>query len=315
MEDIDYGALFGVDEKGEEVTEPADPSEDAEGAQGGNEQEIAGPDTEDVGEPGRYQEEEKSAGEEREHRQTPEENARFAAARRKAEAERDAAIAKAKEEAKEENKRAMDEMIRSMGIRNPYTKQPITTKAEMDEYRARVGEEKKSQLLKKSGMTDEEFKRFVQDLPEVKAAQAAREEAEKAAQAAKLEKAKLAIDEQLREITVLDPTIKDLSDLSKMENYEKIYGMVKKGYSLIDAFKLANYDVLTTRTAEASRQAAINAARGKEHLAKTRQRGAGAVSVPSDIKAEYRELNPGMTDAEIQQHYNKYLAEQNGRKG
>lgn len=42
MDDIDYGALFGIDAEGAEVTEPAEPSGDTT-AQGANEQEPAEP--------------------------------------------------------------------------------------------------------------------------------------------------------------------------------------------------------------------------------------------------------------------------------
>ena len=64
---------------------------------------------------------------------------------------------------------------------NPYTKKPITSKAEYEEYRERFEEEKKSHLLRKSGMSDEEFNQFVQNLPEVREAREAKLAAEKAA--------------------------------------------------------------------------------------------------------------------------------------
>ena len=44
---------------------------------------------------------------------------------------------------------------------------------------------------------------------------------------------------------------------------------------------------------------------GKQHMGQTKERGAGAVSVPADVKEMYRALNPGITDAEIQTHYNR----------
>lgn len=315
MEDIDYGALFGINAEGEEVTEPADPSADTT-AQGENEQEPA--------EPAAVEEQEETTGEaegggqstgedspegqaDGQKQQTPEQNAQFAAARRKAEAERDAAIAKARQDAQAEAQRTIDEAFRNSGLTNPYTKKPITTKAEYDEYRARFEAEKKARILKKSGMSDEEFKQFVEGLPEVKQAKEAQAAAETAARQAREQQAKLKVEEQLKEISALDPTIKELKDLAKMETYPKFYELVKRGNSLTDAFKLANYDALTGRAAAASRQAAINSAQGKQHLSPTTQRGAGAVSVPADVKAEYLAFNPDATDAEIQQHYNRYM--------
>ena len=156
-------------------------------------------------------------------------------------------------------------------------------------------------------MSDEEFKQFVEGLPEVKQAKEAQAAAETAARQAREQQAKLKVEEQLKEISALDPTIKELKDLAKMETYPKFYELVKRGNSLTDAFKLANYDALTGRAAAASRQAAINSAQGKQHLSPTTQRGAGAVSVPADVKAEYLAFNPDATDAEIQQHYNRYM--------
>lgn len=319
MEDIDYGALFGIETGGAEETELAEPSTDA-GVQGENEQEPAEPAVvevterdDDSGEAGSAVQsagsdnpEGKAAGK----KQTPEENAQFAAARRKAEAERDAAIAKAKEDAKAEAQRTIDEAFRDSGLTNPYTKKPITTKAEYDEYRAQFEAEKKARILKKSGMTGEEFKQFVEELPEVKQAKRAKAAAETAERQAREQQAKLKVEEQLKEISALDPTIKELKDLAKMETYPKFYELVKKGNSLTDAFKLANYEALTGRAAAASRQAAINSAQGKQHLSTTTQRGAGAASVPADVKEKYLAFNPGATDAEIQQHYNRYLKSQ-----
>ena len=176
--DIDYGAVFGLGESGEELTEVAEPSAGEE-AQGENEQEAAEPaeedskeepesvtgpgDTGEPGTPGAEEQEEKP-------KQTPEENARYAAARRKAEAERDAAIAKAKEDAKKEAQQIIEQAFKASGLVNPYTKQPITTKAEYDEYREQFESEKRKNILKKSGMSDDEFRQFVENLPEVRQA-------------------------------------------------------------------------------------------------------------------------------------------------
>ena len=313
MEDIDYGAGFGITPEGAEETEAADPSTDAYAAQVEKEQEAADPAVEEQTETGDGGEPEAEAAEDSQEegaegeKQTPEKNAKYAAARRKAEAERDAAVAKAKQEAEAEAQRVIDEAFKNSGLTNPYTKKPITTKAEYEEYKQRFDAERKARLMKKSGMTDDEFNEFVEGLPEVKKAkeqQAAAEAAQKQAQEAQ---AKVKVEEQLKEISAIDPTIKELKDIAKMDTYPRFYELVKKGNSLSDAFKLANIDKLTQSTAEASRQAAVNAAAGKQHMTRTATRGAGAVSVPQDVREEYLAFNPGATDAEIAQHYNKYI--------
>ena len=312
MENINYGELFGIDEGGneQETAEPAQAEETS--AQGENEQETAEPaadgdtaadgaDTPEDGEP-----EKTAAGTEDEpDRQSPEQNARYAAARRKAEQERDAAIAQAKLDARAEADRYLNETIAGMGLKNPYTDTPITTKEEYDAYKAKYEEEKRNRVVKKSGMSQDEFKKFVDDLPEVKQAKAIAAQAQEQAAQAQEAQAKLRIDEQLREIRELDPTVKELGDLTKMENYSEFYERVKRGMTLTEAYKLTNYERLTQKTAAASRQAAINNMNSKAHMTSTSARGTGAISVPADVKEMYLAFNPDATDAEIQAHYNK----------
>lgn len=160
-------------------------------------------------------------------------------------------------------------------------------------------------MLKKSGMSDEEFNAFVNDLPEVKQAKEAQAAAEQAQQEANEAQARVKVDEQLKEISKLNPNIRELKDLAAMETYPKFYELVKKGNTLVDAYRLANFEALTSSAAAATRQAALNNLQGKQHMGQTKERGAGAVSVPAEVKEMYRALNPGATDAEIQAHYNR----------
>ena len=342
--EIDYGALFGIDEGGNEqetegagvsaetplpadadapsggTSSPGDPlrppggtGDDADAADEGSQAEqeqaeyIAG--TAETSENERdenREQDDQSAGTAKTSRvQSPEENAKYAAARRKAEAQRDAAVEEARRSAQEEAKRLIDEAFRNSGLTNPYTQQPITTKEEYEAYRQRYNAERKDRVLKKSGMSDEEFDAFVSDLPEVKAAREAQAAAERAQREANEAQARVKMDEQLREIGKLNPNIRELRDLAAMETYPKFYELVKRGNTLVDAYRLANFEALTNSAAQATRQAAINSVQSKQHMGATRERGTGTMSVPADVKEMYRALNPGATDAEIQSHYNR----------
>lgn len=307
--EIDYGAVFDVEvpetTTGAEETEIAAPSENdttTAAAQGAEEQEAAAPAVEET------EESEQPQTEAPEQEPKTDRDAQFAAARRKAEAERDAAIARAKEDAQKQ----VDEFFKSSGLVNPYTGQPITTRAEYEAYRERFEADQKAKLMEKAGITQEEFQAFVQGLPEVRAARQAKAEAEAAARQAREQEAKARVDEQLRQIQAIDPTVKELGDLAKLDTYPKLYDMVKRGYSILDAYRLANYDTLTQRAAEASRKAAINSVQSKQHLKATESRGGGAIPVPDSVLEEYRVLNPGATKEEIQKHYQSYM--KNNRK-
>lgn len=308
--EIDYGAVFDVEvpetTTGAEETEIAAPSEETgtttAAAQGEEEQEAAAPAVEET------EECEQPQTEVPEQEPKTDRDAQFAAARRKAEAERDAAIARAKEDAQKQ----VDEFFKTSGLMNPYTGQPITTRAEYEAYRERFEADQKAKLMEKAGITQEEFQAFVQGLPEVRAARQAKAEAEAAARQAREQEAKARVDEQLRQIQAIDPTVKELGDLAKLDTYPKLYDMVKRGYSILDAYRLANYDTLTQRAAEASRKAAINSVQSKQHLKATESRGGGAIPVPDSVLEEYRVLNPGATKEEIQKHYQSYM--KNSRK-
>ena len=308
--EIDYGAVFDVEvpetTTGAEETEIAAPSEETgtttATAQGAEEQEAAAPAVEET------EESEQPQAEAPEQEPKTDRDAQFAAARRKAEAERDAAIAQAKEDAQKQ----VDEFFKTSGLMNPYTGQPITTRAEYEAYRERFEADQKAKLMEKAGITQEEFQAFVQGLPEVRAARQAKAEAAAAARQAREQEAKARVDEQLRQIRAIDPTVKELGDLAKLDTYPKLYDMVKRGYSILDAYRLANYDTLTQRAAEASRKAAINSVQSKQHLKATESRGGGAIPVPDSVLEEYRVLNPGATKEEIQKHYQSYM--KNSRK-
>ena len=308
--EIDYGAVFDVEvpetTTGAEETEIAAPSEETgtttATAQGAEEQEAAAPAVEET------EESEQPQAEAPEQEPKTDRDAQFAAARRKAEAERDAAIAQAKEDAQKQ----VDEFFKTSGLMNPYTGQPITTRAEYEAYRERFEADQKAKLMEKAGITQEEFQAFVQGLPEVRAARQAKAEAEAAARQAREQEAKARVDEQLQQIRAIDPTVKELGDLAKLDTYPKLYDMVKRGYSILDAYRLANYDTLTQRAAEASRKAAINSVQSKQHLKATESRGGGAIPVPDSVLEEYRVLNPGATKEEIQKHYQSYM--KNSRK-
>ena len=308
QQDIDYNAVFGLEDEGENGQELADlsnqQSESAED-EGENVQEAAQPAEVDADAPEEYAQapDAKEEADQSPRPQSPEENARYAAIRRKAEKERDEAIQKAKEQAQKE----MDEVFKASGMVNPYTQKPILSKAEFDDYRSRFESEKIESAKRKMGLGDEEWQKFVSAIPEVRAARQEQEKAQQEILAARRARADAQVQEQLRQIAKLDPSIRSLEDLVKQNNYDAFLQHVKQGNTLLDAFRLANFDALTQRAGEMARTRALEQAHGKDHMQRTTARGEGAISVPESVKAEYRAFNPGITDAEIQAHYSKYM--------
>ena len=226
MAEIDYNAVFGME--GAEEQEAAAPA--PEDTAGENEQGPAAPvgeSQDDGAEPAREPSEGSAP-----HVQTDEENARYAAMRRKAEAD-----------AEKRMNSELDKNIASLGLTDPYTNRPITNQAEMQAYRQRFVEEQRKEVQEKAGMSPEDYRRFVDSLPEVQAGKAAQQ---KVMDLEIREK----INSQMREIQMISPEIKSMEDLSKLDNFDKLYDMVGRGYELADAYKVLNYDRLTAAGAQ-----------------------------------------------------------------
>ena len=197
----------------------------------------------------------------------------------------------------------LDESIAALGLTNPYTKEPIKNKADYDAYRAKEDEDRRAKLLKKAGMSEEEFAKLEAEQPEIKAQLEEAREAKRQAAAA-------AMNEQMRQIHELDPEINTIEDLAKMPNYAQFYRFVKQNrLSLVEAYRLANMERLSARTAAATKQAAINAAQSKAHLEATKSRGKGGdvPAISAEVLEYYRAINPKATEAEIRADYARYL--------
>lgn len=285
MSDIDYGAVFGIDTG---ANEPAPAQQDDGTTVAEN---TANTDT------GSETENDAGAKETEVAEQSAEENAKYAAARRKAEQDAEARIAEARQQAQ----RSLDEAIAAMGQTNPYTGKAVTTKAEWDAWKAQEAQEKSKEVAESAGMSAAEFDNFVQNLPVVR-------DYRQAAEKLRQDDQKRMLADQIAEIGKLDPSIKTVEDLVKRPEYRQIYAKLQnnRDLSVVEAFKLVNYETLTQNAAAASRQAALNAAASKDHMAPTQTRGSGAITVPADVKNMYRLYNPEATDAEIQAHYAKF---------
>ena len=230
--------------------------------------------------------------------QSNEENARYAAARRRAERE----LAAEKERFENERASIAENAIASLGITDPESGAVIKTKSDYDKYLLKQNEKALREVAQRTGMSEGDLNTIVNNLPVVKQAQYAARQAEEAA-------AKIKIDKQIEEITKIDPSIKSISDLLKTETFPQFDKLVKMGHSFVDAYRYANIDKQLGKAADMSRQAALNSVNSKNHLTSTPSRIASGttVAVPDDIKAMYRSLIPDATDAEISAHYAKTI--------
>lgn len=220
-------------------------------------------------------------------------NAAFAAARRRAEQHYNQEIA---------NRDA--EYARRFGhLKNPETGQPI--RSERDYFAALDAQERLNtqEQLRSQGVDPSVLERIIQNNPTIR-------QAEQVLRQATIEKGNQMLDDQIKEISGFYPEVKSLADISKMDTFQAFDRYVRNGMSLVDAFKLANYDTLVGRGAAASRQAAINAAKSTGHLVPV---GGGAngpegeVDIPKNDLELWQDTYPGLSYKELKAKYNRTL--------
>ena len=288
-----------------------------DGAGGEQEQEAAAPapgggDTDpESGEPGEQQEDDGEPAAEGAGKKRPmtEEQRKEAAAQRRR-AETQAAIDKAVEEAvkaeKDRSKAEMDAFFAAAALKNTITGKPITNMEEFNAWKQAFEAAKLQKDLKAGRLTPEALQKVIEQTPAMQQVQQMVQRQDEQQRQQAQEAAQVRVDQEIAEIHKLDPSINTVKDLLTMPKAKEFYALVKKGNSFLDAFRLANFETLTAKRADAARQQAMNNARSKDHLTATGgQRGAGAAQVPPDEMAMFRLLNPGATDAEIQAYYNK----------
>lgn len=316
--EIDYWKALSVEnpDAGEKETEPAGPSELPAG---GNDADPAKlhDDVEDIAQDddantAKSEEPEDNPETEPEEKavQSKHERAKQAAARRKR--EQDAAIQAAVDAAlqreRAESDRKIKDLLKGMGLKDPNNgNKLIETIEEYQSYQSQQALKNAEAELKRGKLTPETLQQVVGQMPELQQARQvlARAEAEKAA--AERQRVQQQVAADIAEITKLDPTITDLESLLRSEGGTEIYALAKKDVDLATAYKVVNIDKLTQRAASAARAQKANSEQSRQHLKPTTTRGQGGVEVPGDIAKLYREMNPGMSDADIRKSYEAYL--------
>ena len=274
-------------EAGEEDQEAAEPDEDEEyDDEGEEDQEVAEPDEEEG--------------------QSAEENSRYAAARRKAERDAEKRIEQMRQEMLDEE----SARIAALGIVDPYTGETVDSMEGFQRYTESLAEERRNSLMEKmtdNGLTEEEIDSLVSVHPDVMKAREESMRLEQLEQQKIREQNDALFKEELEKIMEMDPTIRSASDLFEHENREAMEAMIRRNYSISDAYFLANKDDLIGRQLAGAKQETRNSLAGRGHLEHTATRGSGGVDIPSDELAAFREMMPKASVAEIQKFYERDL--------
>ena len=223
--------------------------------------------------------------------QSAEENARYAAIRRRAEED-----AKRRYDAQQA---AMNQQIAAMcqGITHPVTHQPIRTVQEYVEALSIQQRQAREQELQEKGVDPALIDQMIASNPIVMQAQQVIEQTN-------INNAEAQLTQEIAEIGKYDPNIKTMQDIAALPNFPEILDRVQRGETLLDAYKMANFDAFLSHNNEAARQQAINQMRGKSHLPGATQNVATEddyVEVPKEIMSRMKE--EGKTEKQIRELY------------
>ena len=189
-------------------------------------------------------------------------------------------------------------------MKNPETGMPIRTVS--DYFDALEAQERVNarQQMHEKGVDPDVLAQLIANDPTIRQAQNVLRENT-------LREGEREMGEQIRKISEIDPNVKSLDDILKMDTFQNFDNYVRNyGLSLVDAFYLANRDSLAQKDVAATKQAAINAAKGKSHMIPA---GGGApsadteVDIPANERAIWETAYPELSYKELKAKYNKSL--------
>ena len=275
---------FAEEGTGAEVSEVAEPTEVVESTTEGESAEET------------TSTEESTEVEESSNVQSDEENAKYAAARRRAEAE-----------FAERQRREDEEFARRFkDYENPITHKPILSKKDYLEALDAQEKLKAQEELESKGIDPKFFEemvnRQVENNPYVQQAQVVLEKARQ-------EQLENAVTEGIKEISKLNPNIKSIDDLMALPNIQTIIDYTNT-LSLADAYKLANFNDLMAGKVAGAKQAALNNMNGTSHLNQTdgvMDGNDNEVEIPTNELAAWQKAFPHASAKELRKKYNSTL--------
>ena len=262
--------------------------------EGGEEPEVA---DQDVGD---EPEETEETGDSEEGEEEEDRDSIYAAARRRAESE-----AKAKYEKKQAE---MDAYYAELckGRVNPETNMPITTEAEYREAMEAQRRMAVQQELQDKGVNPSVIEQYIANSPEIK---------ESRRMLAELQdrEARAQVEEDIKSILALDHSYENADDLIGSDAFQSAIEMCKNtpGLRVQDAYKIVNFDNLRDAGVKAAKQAAVNEARGKDHLKSTPKSSTGkeSVEIPESEYSKWKRFYPDKSRKELNALYAKVHAQ------
>ena len=233
--------------------------------------------------------------------QAPDQNAVYANIRRQAEAD----AQKNFQAQQQQIDRQYEQMF--SGFTNPITGAPIKSAAD---YAAAMAAQERLQMqeqLQQAGLDPTVIDRAIANSPLMQQAQQAIERNNDI-------EATNMLNEDMANVLSLDTSMHSVEDIKNSDTFIDVvkYCNEHPGMRFKDAYKIVNFDRLTSTKIQAAKQGAINSVKGKTHLS-TASGVAGndnEVDIPVSEISKWKDFFPDATPKELRAKYNHMLKTQ-----
>jgi hypothetical protein len=188
------------------------------------------------------------------------------------------------------------------GYNNPETGQPIRSAQDYMDAMAAQERLQARQKLQENNIDLQLIDNLIANSPVVRQAEA---------QMAELTnmRAQQEVDRDIAEVLKLDPTLTSKDAIMNDPSFPQVLEKVQSGMRLVDAYKLVNFDRLSSSKTAAARQAVVNQVKGQAHLSNAPGISANDTleDIPASMLEDFKDLFPGKSVKELKALYNKTL--------
>lgn len=225
--------------------------------------------------------------------QSEEANRAFASMRRELEAARRQAA---------EIDRMYEQQYR--GYTNPETGQPIRSARDYAEAMAAQTRMQARQKLQESNIDPNLIDNMIANSPVVRQAEAVTAELNNY-------RAQQMIDEDMKKVLAIDPTMTSKEDIYNDPSYASVveYIGTHPGMRFDEAYKLVNFERLASSKTAAAKQAVVNQVKGQSHLSNAPgvTTNDGLEDIPASMLDDFKDMFPEKSMKELKALYNRTL--------
>ena len=188
---------------------------------------------------------------------------------------------------------------------NPETGQPIRSAKDYAEAMAAQQRIQAREQLQQANIDPKLIDRLVANSPAIRQAEAATAELNNI-------KANRMMEEDFKKVLEIDPTKSSAEDIINDPSYSLVVDYVRQtpGLRFSDAYKLVNFDRLSSSKIAAAKQATVNQVKSKNHLSTGASVDVNDAQedIPASMVEMYKETFPDKTMKELKALYNKTIA-------